>query len=141
LQGKTPEIAAEDLSRILRAYLTTWKKDKVVLIGYSLAADVLPFMANRLELDLLNRVVLIALLGPGNDANFEFHLTDWLGGGLEIVSRYCRRWQSWKANAFSAFMAKRREKAFASSCQVVRYGWSLSRERTISVVTTRLLPI
>lgn len=77
---KTPEIAAEDLNRILRAYLTTWKKDKVVLIGYSLGADVLPFMANRIELHLLNRVALIALLGPGNDANFEFKLTDWLGG-------------------------------------------------------------
>jgi type IV secretory pathway VirJ component len=77
---KTPEIAAEDLNRILRAYLTTWKKDRVILVGYSLGADVLPFMANRIDSDLLNRVVLIALLGPGNDANFEFHLTDWLGG-------------------------------------------------------------
>ena len=77
---KTPEIAAGDLNRILRAYLTTWKKDKVVLVGYSLGADVLPFMANRIDSDLLNRVVLIALLGPGVDANFEFHLTDWLRG-------------------------------------------------------------
>jgi type IV secretory pathway VirJ component len=79
-QGKTPEIAGEDLNRILRAYLAAWKKDKVVLIGYSLGADVLPFMANRLKPDLLNHVVLIALLGPDNKANFEFHLTDWLGG-------------------------------------------------------------
>lgn len=78
-QRKTPEIAAEDLGRILRAYLTAWKKDKVVLIGYSLGADVLPFMASRLQPDLLTRVVLIALLGPENDADFEFHLTDWLG--------------------------------------------------------------
>jgi len=78
-QRKTPEIAAEDLGRILRAYLKAWKKDKVVLIGYSLGADVLPFMASRLQPDLLNRVVLIALLGPENDADFEFHLTDWLG--------------------------------------------------------------
>jgi type IV secretory pathway VirJ component len=78
-QRKTPEIAAGDLDRILRAYLTAWKKDKVVLIGYSLGADVLPFMASRLQPDLLNRVVLIALLGPENDADFEFHLADWLG--------------------------------------------------------------
>ena len=78
-QRKTPEIAAEDLGRILRAYLTAWKKDKVVLIGYSLGADVLPFMASRLPPDLLTRVVLIALLGPENGADFEFHLTDWLG--------------------------------------------------------------
>jgi hypothetical protein len=42
--------------------------------------DVLSFLTSRIEPDLLNRVVLIALLGPKNDANFEFHLTDWLGG-------------------------------------------------------------
>jgi type IV secretory pathway VirJ component len=36
-------------------------------------------MASRLQPDLLTRVVLIALLGPENDADFEFHLTDWLG--------------------------------------------------------------
>jgi len=79
-QSKTPEIAAEDLGRILQAYLTAWKKDRVVLIGYSFGADILPFMADRLKPDLLKRVVLIALLGPENDANFEFHMTDWLGG-------------------------------------------------------------
>jgi len=50
------------------------------LIGYSLGADVLPFMASRLPSELLNRVELIALLGPGTEVDFEFHLTDWIGG-------------------------------------------------------------
>jgi type IV secretory pathway VirJ component len=79
-QSKTPENAAADLERILKAYMALWNKDKVVLIGYSLGADVLPFMANRLPPELLSRVVLITLLGPDTEVDFEFHLTDWLGG-------------------------------------------------------------
>ncbi|MBI3951150.1 MAG: virulence factor family protein [Acidobacteria bacterium] len=77
---RTPEQAARDLERILRRYLDAWKKEKVILIGYSFGADVLPFMANRLPEDLFARVRLVALLGPSQTADFEFHLTDWLGG-------------------------------------------------------------
>jgi type IV secretory pathway VirJ component len=75
---RTPEGAAQDLERILRYYLAAWKKDKVLLIGYSLGADVLPFMANRLSQQTLSRVQLVALLGPGHQVDFEFHLTNWL---------------------------------------------------------------
>lgn len=75
---RTPDIAAKDLERVLRYYLTAWKKDKAILIGYSLGADVLPFMADRLPPQLLDKVISISLLGPGETAEFEFHLTDWL---------------------------------------------------------------
>jgi type IV secretory pathway VirJ component len=53
----------------------------VLLVGYSFGADVLPFFTNRLPADLLGKVRLLALLGPGKTADFEFHVTDWLGGG------------------------------------------------------------
>ncbi len=76
---KTPDTAAQDLARILRAYQAAWKKDRFVLIGYSLGADVLPFLANRLPADLLDRTATIVLLGPSHTAHFEFHVTDWLG--------------------------------------------------------------
>ena len=76
---KTPDGSAKDLERILGHYLTLWKKEKAILIGYSLGADVLPFMASRLPRELLSHVCLIALLGPGRQVDFEFHLTDWLG--------------------------------------------------------------
>jgi type IV secretory pathway VirJ component len=77
---KSPDIAAADLERILKTYLAAWRKAKAVLIGYSLGADVLPFMANRLPRVLLDRVDLIAFLGPDSEVDWEFHLTDWLGG-------------------------------------------------------------
>jgi type IV secretory pathway VirJ component len=76
---RNPSVAGADLERVIRRYLTTWKKEEVILIGYSFGADVLPFMAAELPTDLRNRIKLVALLGPGRMANFEFHLTNWLG--------------------------------------------------------------
>ncbi|HEY0511434.1 MAG TPA: AcvB/VirJ family lysyl-phosphatidylglycerol hydrolase [Thermoanaerobaculia bacterium] len=79
--AKKPDTGGRDLERILRHYLAAWNKSDVLLIGYSFGADVLPFFADRLPADLLGRVRLVALLGPGTTADFEFHVTDWLGGG------------------------------------------------------------
>lgn len=78
--ARQPDGAAADLQRIARHYLAVWRRRELLLIGYSLGADVLPFMANRLPPDLQSRIRLIALLGPSRTTSFEFHLTDWLGG-------------------------------------------------------------
>jgi type IV secretory pathway VirJ component len=79
--ARKPDEAARDLERIVRHYLAAWDRSEVLLVGYSFGADVLPFFASRLPADLLGRVRLVALLGPGKTADFEFHVTDWLGGG------------------------------------------------------------
>jgi type IV secretory pathway VirJ component len=79
--ARTPDGASQDLARILRHYLAAWGRKEAVLIGYSLGADVLPFMAQRLPADLLGRVRLITLLGPDRSASFEFHVGEWLGLG------------------------------------------------------------
>jgi len=76
---RTPEESSQDLQRVLVHFLQDWKKQKVLIIGYSLGADVLPFMINRLPEDLQSKIQLIALLGPAKKAEFEFHLTDWVG--------------------------------------------------------------
>jgi type IV secretory pathway VirJ component len=77
-QPRSPEESAQALERILRHYLAKWQKKRVLLIGYSRGADVLPFMASRLPEDLAKRVDLIALLGPAPGITFEFHYTDWI---------------------------------------------------------------
>jgi len=77
--ARTPEQAARDLGRTLSHYLENWGKQQVVLIGYSLGADVLPFMINRLPADLHSRIRLVVLIGLGSTVSFEFHLVDWLG--------------------------------------------------------------
>jgi len=84
---RTPEEATKDLERILRYYLAAWNKSKVLLIGYSRGADVLPFMANRLPRDILARVQMVALLGPSHAVDFQFHLTDWLGDSPAKTAR------------------------------------------------------
>lgn len=73
---RDPESASRDLDRILRHYLAPSGAAHVLLVGYSHGADVLPFMATRLPHDLLDKVRVVALLGPARNANFKFHLID-----------------------------------------------------------------
>ena len=75
---RTPEAAARDLQSILETYLTRWKKERVLFVGYSRGADVLPFMINRLPAELRSKTRLIALLGPSPKVEFEFHVGDWM---------------------------------------------------------------
>lgn len=76
--ARTPESGGQDLTQLLQYYLAAWQKETVLLIGYSLGADVLPFFVSRLPSSLLAKVTLIALLAPSRFAAFEFHITDWL---------------------------------------------------------------
>jgi type IV secretory pathway VirJ component len=85
-KARTPEGAAADLARIVRHYTAAWHKDRVRIIGYSFGADVTPFLVNRLPDALKSQVAAVVLLAPSATASFEFHLTDWLGGGGD--SRY-----------------------------------------------------
>jgi len=84
---KTPERAAADLERILRHYLSATQSERALLLGYSFGADVLPFLVDRLPADLREKVALVGLLGPSPGATFEFHVSDWLGGGEDIPTR------------------------------------------------------
>jgi type IV secretory pathway VirJ component len=77
--ARTPDAAAADLARVLRHYLAAWHAKRAVLIGYSFGADVMPFLASRLPPELRARVALVALLGPAETAQFEFHFGNWLG--------------------------------------------------------------
>jgi type IV secretory pathway VirJ component len=79
LKRREPDRATKDLERILRHFLALWHKEKVILIGYSFGADVMPFLATRLPPDLAEKVSLIALLGPSESADFRFHPREWLG--------------------------------------------------------------
>jgi type IV secretory pathway VirJ component len=73
---RTPDGVADDMGRVLHYYLEAWHKNRVILIGYSHGADIVPFIASRLPLDLRNRIDLIAMLGLEHSASFEFHLAD-----------------------------------------------------------------
>lgn len=78
---RTPVSAAADLARIIEHYSKSWGKKRVLLVGYSFGADVLPFLVSRLSTETRARVAGVALLGLSNTAAFEFHVASWLGGG------------------------------------------------------------
>lgn len=80
---RTPDSAAIDLQRIINHYLAAWGDRQLILIGYSRGADVLPFMINRLPDEIKAKVRGVALLGLEDSVDFQFHLSDWLGGGSD----------------------------------------------------------
>jgi len=80
LNRRTPEGAAGDVERILRHYCGVWAKSRIILIGYSFGADVLPFIASRLPADLRAAVQVVVFISLGHSIDFKFGLSDWLGG-------------------------------------------------------------
>ncbi len=79
--ARTPAGVSGDLDRILRYYSAHWRKPKALVIGYSQGADVLPFAVNRLPAKSRALIERTALIGIGETAAFEFHVTNWLGSG------------------------------------------------------------
>jgi type IV secretory pathway VirJ component len=75
-QRRTPEQVGEDVARTLSAYLSAWHKERILLMGSSRGADIMPFVANRLPDELRSRVDLIAMFSVSRWANFQFHWQD-----------------------------------------------------------------
>jgi type IV secretory pathway VirJ component len=69
---RSPDESACALERVIRYYKIQWHRSKVILIGYSRGADVLPFMASRLPADLRGSTQLIALLGLEPSIDFKY---------------------------------------------------------------------
>jgi len=76
--ARTPDGLAADTDRMIRYYLAHFGKQRVLLIGYSQGADVLPFALNRLPEATRARVALVAVMGMSEHALFEFHLSTWI---------------------------------------------------------------
>ena len=76
---RTADETARDVARLMRHYLATWNKERVILVGYSFGADVLPFVVNRLPPELRARLASVSLLGIDSSASFEVSVADWIG--------------------------------------------------------------
>ncbi len=86
---KTPQAAADDLAQLINTYTDTWKAKRVLLIGYSFGADVLPPMINLLPQAERDRIAQVSLLGLGAATDFEISVGGWVGqndhDGIQIV--------------------------------------------------------
>jgi type IV secretory pathway VirJ component len=76
---RSADEAAKDVARVIRHYLSSWGKKRVLLVGYSFGADVLPFVVNRLPADLQPQIETVSLLGLDSTASFEISVADWIG--------------------------------------------------------------
>ena len=76
--ARTPDGLAADIGRMIEYYVTQLGKQRVMLVGYSQGADVLPFAVNRLTPAARSHVALTAVMGMSEHALFEFHMTSWI---------------------------------------------------------------
>jgi type IV secretory pathway VirJ component len=76
--ARTPEGLAADLGRMIDFYARQLGKQRVLLVGYSQGADVLPFAVNRLTPAARSHVALTAVMGMSEHALFEFHMSNWI---------------------------------------------------------------
>jgi len=78
--ARTPEGFARDLERIARHYGAQWQRKRLLLIGFSQGADVLPAAIDQLDHETRESIALIGLMSVGRKADYEFHVSNWLGG-------------------------------------------------------------
>jgi type IV secretory pathway VirJ component len=78
---KTPRKTANDLAMLMNIYIKEYQSKNVILCGYSFGADVVPFIYNRLPLNLKNKVKSLVLLSPFASTDFEVHTSDLLNIG------------------------------------------------------------
>lgn len=70
---------AADLTEVARESCERWSCQRIVLIGYSMGADVLPFVVNQLGTDVRAKVQQLDLVSLGHLAVFKFFPTQWIG--------------------------------------------------------------
>ena len=75
---KSPTQLGSDLGSIINQYNRKWNLKKVILMGYSMGAEVLPFAVNRLEDKYKQQLKDVILIGPSQKAIFRLKPTDYL---------------------------------------------------------------
>jgi type IV secretory pathway VirJ component len=78
---RTPEETATDIAKVLNYYSKEWGRERFLLIGYSLGAELVPFIVNRLPDKIKSKVISAVLLSPETSTDFEVHISNMLGIG------------------------------------------------------------
>ena len=76
---KTPEQISALVEQLIKKYKAEWSLNKVILIGYSLGADAVPFVYNRLSDESKDSIVSVAMLAPEHETDLQVHISDWIG--------------------------------------------------------------
>ncbi len=81
---KSPTQTASDIAAVIGDYSAKWHCNKVALIGFSFGADILPFVYDRLQPNLRERVAMMTLLSPSRAADWQIRVAGWLGAGPSV---------------------------------------------------------
>ncbi|MCC6930701.1 MAG: hypothetical protein IT359_17055 [Gemmatimonadaceae bacterium] len=73
---RTPVDAAHDVGCVANHYLAAWHRTRLVVLGYSRGADIVPFVVARWPDALRRKVDMVALVSMSTSANFQFHFID-----------------------------------------------------------------
>jgi len=76
--SKSPAQLGFDLGAIINQYNRKWDLHKVVIMGYSMGAEVIPFAINRLDEKSRLQLMDVILIAPGQKAIFRLKPTDYL---------------------------------------------------------------
>ncbi|MBZ5858455.1 virulence factor [Flavihumibacter profundi] len=76
---KTAEQTALDITNNLQKEYGNLQNEKIIFIGYSFGADVLPFIINQLQPGIREKISGLLLLAPSSSTDFEIHVSDILG--------------------------------------------------------------
>lgn len=76
---KPPERIAADIARLDRHFRARWGRERLLLVGFSLGANTLPFVVPHLPDDLRRRLAGVGLIAPEARTGFEIVVGGWLG--------------------------------------------------------------
>jgi type IV secretory pathway VirJ component len=78
---RSPEDSAADLDALIAKYTAQFGKKRVLLVGFSFGADVVPSVVDRLSPENRARVAQVVLLSPSKDVNFEIEMEGYMREG------------------------------------------------------------
>lgn len=77
-EKKTPQQTADDVLLLIKKYSLQYKANRIYLCGYSFGADIVPFIYNRLPLEIKMNVEALQMLSPFATSDFMVHTSDLL---------------------------------------------------------------
>lgn len=78
-ETRTPDQAADALTRIIGHYGAQYPLADFIVLGYSFGAGLSPVLINRLPESARKRIAAQVLISPDDTAVFEIHVGDWFG--------------------------------------------------------------
>lgn len=77
LSRKRPDQICCDLETLIDRYNSKWRGKEVIMIGYSMGAEILPFAVNCMQDNYKQKINDLILIAPGQKATFKVKLRDY----------------------------------------------------------------